>query len=448
MGRDIEQGGSDEESFDEEMFSGGMTSKKRLVCIAATFLLLGAIALIVVLVLRGNEKDDTSFSVEPSPGTPTQAPMPSEFMPTVRPNLRPTTKPSIAEQSEVVKFVTAAISELGLNPEPSPQSEALQWIQQSTAETSLDSDKIIQRYALAALFFQTDGDLWTRSDNWLSDENECEKWYTAETQAAVCNSEGLLDEIDLDNNNLQGSIPWTDLALLKDQLLVFDAFTNTLTGTISSHIGLLSSLAVLDLFDNQLSGTIPSEFGNLESLKYVDLSKNFLTGNIPTELSNLGNIENVWLNDNFLSGTIPSFLGLNTNLKSLYLTNNFLTGSIPAELCSLKLKDLEVDCNVQCECCTNPRDHCTPTEEDGPEEDDDDPLFQLISSVSDEQALRDKSSAQYKAFEWLRSPPHNIFILDDPNSSRKEILQRFSLAVLYFSTSGEEDWEKSYLVST
>ena len=436
-----------EASFNEDALFPGRKHRlrARLLCGAAVVLLVGAAVLVVLMVMREREKNGggqvgggaKNQTATPAPFIsmePTHAPI---LIPTPRPNLRPITQPSAAN-SDVLDLLVTALSavggEIGFDEPSSPQSQALQWTLSDASLETLPSTRIIQRYVLSSLWYSTMGESWARNDGWLNSEDECNAWYSSETEASICNPDGELDEIDLDTNLLAGTIPWSDLALLKDQLLILDLFTNNLTGTLSSHLGFLSSLAISDVFDNTISGTIPTEIGSMKSLVYLDMGTNFLTGTIPTQVSLLSSLESLWLENNFLSSTVPSEIGLLTNLKSLYLTNNYLTGSIPPEICSLRLKNLEVDCDVHCACCTNTNQSCSPKTEF-------DPLRDLLSSVSPDGglALRTKSSPQYAALEWLRSPVHNVFLheqtdfTENDTYSLKRIIQRYALATLYFS---------------
>ena len=114
-----------------------------------------------------------------------------------------------------------------------------------------------------------------------------------------------------------------------------DLSSKSLTGTIPSELGNLSSLASLILRNNQLTGSIPSELGDLSTLTHLYLSSNRLTGTIPVELGDLSTLTHLYLSSNQLTGSIPAELGDLSSLTDLYLGSNRLTGSIPDELGSL-----------------------------------------------------------------------------------------------------------------
>ncbi len=88
----------------------------------------------------------------------------------------------------------------------SPQRAAFEWLRSPVnAEISSD-ERLLQRYALASLFYATGGDQWKTSVSWLSQEDEC-FWYTTSTSGMLCDSNGNMVEIHLRNNNLEGSLP-------------------------------------------------------------------------------------------------------------------------------------------------------------------------------------------------------------------------------------------------
>ncbi len=186
--------------------------------------------------------------------------------------------------------------------------------------------------ALLALYQTTNGVNW----NTTWDLNDpVGSWNGVDT------ANGRVVEIDLNTNNLRGSIP-PELAALT-ALIDLELYENQLTGSIPPELGNLTNLEDLELFENQLTGSIPPELGNLTNLEDLELYENQLTGSIPPELGNLMNLRDLDLAENQLTGSIPPELGNLMNLRDLELFENQLTGSIPPELGNLmNLRDLEL----------------------------------------------------------------------------------------------------------
>ena len=103
--------------------------------------------------------------------------------------------------------------------------------------------------ALEALYQDTDGDNWTNNRNWLSNA-QLDSWHGVTTDR-----NGRVVELDLSENELNGTIP--------------------------SELGSLTNLERLKLSKNQLRGPIPPELGNLSNLKFLDLYENRLSGRFP-----------------------------------------------------------------------------------------------------------------------------------------------------------------------
>lgn len=152
--------------------------------------------------------------------------------------------------------------------------------------------------ALVALYNNTNGVDWTNNENWLT--GAVSTWH------GITVSVNRVTQIDLNNNNLSGTIPFE-----------------------LSH---LTNLSYLRLNNNQLSGSILSQIGNLLKLSQLYLDHNQLTGSVPIELYNLTNLMDLYLNDNQLSGVLQSEIGNLINLTMLYLMNNQFTGPLPSEI--------------------------------------------------------------------------------------------------------------------
>ena len=154
-----------------------------------------------------------------------------------------------------------------------------------------------EKDALIAFYKATNGDNWTRNDNWCSDK-PLEEWY-----GVSCSSEGV-SNIYIAQNNLKGTLPAElgNLTNLRELLL----FSGNLEGNIPPELGNLTKLSYLSLSYNELIGNIPSELGNLTAADKldIDLSYNKLTGTIPKSFDNLTNLTSFLINDNYLSGSI------------------------------------------------------------------------------------------------------------------------------------------------
>ena len=204
--------------------------------------------------------------------------------------------------------------------------------------TATASSNQADRTALIALYNATNGPHWYENTNWLTDR-PLAFWYGVRTD-----SSGRVTHLDLNNNNLRGSIPAELGNLASLENLWLDS--NSLRGSIPAELGNLANLKDLRLHDTRLSGAIPSELGNLANLRYLVLSYTRLSGAIPKELGKLSKLKVLNLNSNFdssgkLSGSIPAELGNLANLTTLHLVGNELSGSIPAELGKLtNLRDL------------------------------------------------------------------------------------------------------------
>ena len=225
----------------------------------------------------------------------------------------------------------------------------------TVTEADNDNDADAERAALVAIYDATDGDNWTDNTNWKSEE-PVGNWY------GVTVENGAVTELDLEDNNLTGTLPpeignLTSLEVLR---LGFNSLSgaipsamgdltsleglwlyhNQLSGSIPPAIGDLTSLEELWLNGNQLSGEIPSEIGNLTSLEKLHLSRNQLSGSIPSEIGNLTSLKELWLAANALSDSIPSEIGNLTRLEELHLSSNSLSGSIPSEIGNLTRLEL------------------------------------------------------------------------------------------------------------
>jgi hypothetical protein len=266
--------------------------------------------------------------------SPSTAPS-SSSNPSSAPSTGPSTTPSSAPTSlQVYLFdlLSAAVPDSVtsiLNDFNSPQAAAFEWLQPNTIRATQSDRIILQRFALATLYYSTSGDQWRRNDGWLTEENEC-LWYTR-SLLSPCNKLGEYTDLNLPSNSLAGSLPG-ELALLAPSLQTISVSTNSLIGAIPTAIGQLSKLESLDLAANAITESIPSELGQLSNLLLFSIYQTQVTGQVPTQLANLA------------------------NLTELYIARTLLTGELPVGVCEDLpfLQQVWADCTdvTGCECCT------------------------------------------------------------------------------------------------
>jgi Leucine-rich repeat (LRR) protein len=254
-----------------------------------------------------------------------------------------------------------------------PQVQAYQWLLQDPNLASYPPWRQKQRFALATLYYSTNGPYWrhpSKSLFWMDEEmtedsnsrqppsstlEECQ-WFPQ-----ACDDTGRLRRLLLNDINLDGTIPpeifWGLSALHQIQ---FQDNPN-LRGPIPTEIGLAQELQVVWLqrcglgSSNNKKAVIPTEIGLLgDSLLYLDLSYNPLGSlnrtqtssspatstlrskqihDLPTELGLLTSLQELILASDYLIGTLPSEIGRLKQLQySLQLQSNSLSGVLPTTL--------------------------------------------------------------------------------------------------------------------
>jgi hypothetical protein len=292
------------------------------------------------------------------------------------------------------------------NIEGTCQHWAREWLRTSRDIMEFKPERIRQRFAMAILYCEFNGDNWLEGDFWLSDLHECD-WYTLvgvdpcgrREQYQIIRSYGqqmrgtlppelsmisTLWEVTLSDNLIEGTIPpeYYKLSKLETLGLAFNLFKgpipdfvwefedmvnmdlayNFFTGTIPDTVHLTEpNLRVLFLENNDLASTIPKTFGQLD-WKRLHLDGNKFTGPVPSDI-NAPRIEEIMLHNNQLTGTFPAasfateFAGKHSKLRVVTLNNNELSGDIN-EMCPLisdgRLQRFDVDLDkIVCNCCSS-----------------------------------------------------------------------------------------------
>jgi hypothetical protein len=161
----------------EEVISN--KSRSRRMKLAGTFLLL-LVILIVVGVVLGIKL--------PQPNQPNQ----------------PTLSP------EALRALLSSVSSdqgKALQNSSTPQNMAFNWLSDDNPDLgNYTNETIIQRYALATLYFSTNGYSWENNASWLDNGEECGRWQPSDGEV-TCSDTGVVAHLDLSENNLQGRIP-------------------------------------------------------------------------------------------------------------------------------------------------------------------------------------------------------------------------------------------------
>ena len=344
-----------------------------LLCIALLFIITGIIVVVLwqLGILLSPIDDDPEN--KPTPFPVAKPPMPSTGSPGGVPTFAPTKKSNTYLSSLIIEAYPEGQS--ALEDPNSPQSQALKWLESPANDEISETQRLLQRYALATLYYSTNGESWKNSTGWLSAEDECNWMSTAEE--SICDKSGGYAKIDLQENDLNGTLP-AELGILSDTVRSLNTRKNFLSGEIpSSIISNLKDLQVLDLssnkysgvlvpelfearnltrlslFENHISSSIPTEIGQLTKLGVLDLGSNKLTSTIPPTINKLSKLAGLSLFDNQLTGTVPIELSAIPTLEMLYIDSNRLEAPVPIELCLLDIDEFWGDCErIQCTCCT------------------------------------------------------------------------------------------------
>ncbi|XP_062167593.1 receptor-like protein 6 [Alnus glutinosa] len=157
-----------------------------------------------------------------------------------------------------------------------------------------------------------------------------------------------LRDLELDSNNLRGSLPIPpppiyaysvshntltgeipQLICNLSSIVFLDVSSNYLSGLLPQCLGNLSdSLSVLNLHNNSFHGTIPETFIEGNKLKMIDFSQNQLQGRLPRSLANCIMLEVLNLGHNQMNDTFPFWLGTLPELRVLILRSNGIYGAM------------------------------------------------------------------------------------------------------------------------
>ncbi|CAB9520466.1 Leucine Rich Repeat [Seminavis robusta] len=292
-----------------------------------------------------------------------------------------------------------------------PEYKANVWMWNDPNLNSYTPERQLQRYDLAWWYYISNGDNWYRNDHWLSyDVNECD-WFTQAHNETilhydnypVCDENNTLLILNLNSNNLQGTLPVVNRFLSRmktfdigdnnnmhgavptgpagnnEVLEVFIVSNNNFEGQIISGNGfkpfglrvikidsntlhgyhaplyhVLTKLEVINIGGNLFRGAQTEAIGNCKPLREYVVSGNVFSGAIPTRLGELAALNTIDVHDNAdLTGQIPSELGELSSLSFLDVTGTNISGPVPEKLCDRAqqgLMEIRANCSLV-DCC-------------------------------------------------------------------------------------------------
>jgi len=155
-----------------------------------------------------------------------------------------------------------------------------------------------------------------------------------------------LRTLDLSYNQLQGDLSSFGRLCSLNALHISE---NNLTGELSqlfqdSHKCVESLLEILQLDRNQLHGSVP-DITKFTSMIELDLSWNQLNGSLPKRFCQHSELVLLYLNDNQFTGSLTDVAML-SSLRELWIDNNRLDGNVSESIGSLsQLEELQVGGN-------------------------------------------------------------------------------------------------------
>lgn len=191
----------------------------------------------------------------------------------------------------------------------------------------------IQKKSLIEFYESTNGPEWAQNANWLS-PRPVHTWW-----GVTADKKGNILRLDLDKNNLSGSIP-ASIGELKE-LWDFRISENNIGGALPESISELTKLVYFIANGNKLIGELPLQIGRLTSLSILRLQDQFISGNIPDSIEKCVELEELDLFHNYgiSSRNLPENMHTLPKLKHFHVSDN---NHIPPDM-QRKLKHCLVD---------------------------------------------------------------------------------------------------------
>jgi hypothetical protein len=206
--------------------------------------------------------DGPSMSVAPTTAptdgpsmsiAPTDAPTALTGAPSNTPTLSVCGITANERETAIMEMLDQIADSALIRDSSTPQGLATDWIiAGDPRRVCPDEPKLVQRWALAVMYFSTGGDDWTEcfagdldcttsltflgEDPFLSASNECQ-W-----AGIACDFDACVTEIEFEDNNLAGTIPtelglFGDLVRVYNELLPFSGYSLTFLFSVRSSFG-------------------------------------------------------------------------------------------------------------------------------------------------------------------------------------------------------------------
>jgi hypothetical protein len=259
------------------------------------------------LVSSGSPINTTPYPTPIMASTPSPTSVPTLAPVSDSPTLAPTT---ILPALNLPNYTLQTISQ----DQYSPQAKAYFWFEKSYSLVNLEDMEQWckhQLFGLATLFYALEGSTWDGKDrqNWLKDDlSECE-WATYKTAIACDNLDRVvfISLMDFEKDAFYGTIP-PEIELLPSlrSIQIDNAgYTEALGNVLPTEIGNLQHLKQVRFAQNRLGGTLlilDNSLAYLTQIATLDLQNNDLSGTLTTELGLLTSLTSLYLNGTSFGG--------------------------------------------------------------------------------------------------------------------------------------------------